>query len=233
MNDKIIGIIGGMGPEATVTFYSRIIKFTKVDCDQDHFRVIIDSNSKIPDRTNAILNNGESPLKALIDTAKNLELLGVEIAGIPCITSHYYIDEINKNTSINVISALKVLNDKIIKDYENVKKIGVLATTGTVQTKLFDKNMPTLEILYPGDESQNKKVMEAIYGDEGIKKIGVTKRSLNLLIAAGNELIERGAEIIIAGCTEIGVILNQDHFNIPLIDPMDVLAQALIDYENE
>lgn len=228
MNDKILGIIGGMGPEATVTFYNRIIKHTKASCDQEHFRVIIDSNTKIPDRTSAILYGGKSPLQALINTAKGLEKLGVVTAGIPCITAHYYIDELNKHTSINVINALDEVNKSILNDYGNIKKIGVLATTGTVKTKLFNKSIPSVEILYPSDDSQEKKVMEAIYGNEGVKKIGISKRSLNLLIAAGIELIERGAEIIIPGCTEIGVILNQDHFNIPLIDPMDILAKAMI-----
>lgn len=231
MNEKILGIIGGMGPEATVDFYSRIIKLTTVNKDQDHFRVIIDSNSKIPDRTSAILYNGPSPLSELINTAKNLEKLHVEVAGIPCITAHYYLDEIRKNTSIQILSATEVINDKIKKVYPHLKKVGILATSGTVKTKLFDQQLVDLDILYPSDESQEKKVMEAIYGDEGIKKIGVNKKSLNLLIAAGNELIDKGAEIIIAGCTEIGVILNEDHFNCPFMDPMDVLAEYMIKSE--
>ncbi len=228
MNDTLLGIIGGMGPEATINFYSRVIKYTHVNKDQDHFRVIIDCNAKIPDRTNAILSDGESPLRALIDTAKNLESLGVQIAAIPCVTSHYYFDALDKNTSMKLIHIIRALNENISDHYNKTKKIGVLATTGTVKSKLFDHNMPTLEVLYPTVESQEKKVMEAIYGNEGIKNIGATKRNLNLLIAAGNELIERGAEIIIAGCTEIGVVLNQDHFNTPLLDPMDILAKALI-----
>ncbi len=228
MNDMILGIIGGMGPEATINFYSRVIKYTEVSKDQDHFRVIIDSNAKIPDRTNAILNNGPSPLNALIETAKNLESLGVEIAAIPCVTSHYFFNELDNNTSIKFIHIIKALNDKIIKDFNGTKKIGVLATNGTVKTKLFDYNMPTIEVIYPNSDSQEKKVMEAIYGEQGIKNIGATKRNLNLLIAAGNELIENGAEIIIAGCTEIGVVLNEDHFNTPLLDPLDVLAKTLI-----
>lgn len=227
MNDKKLGIIGGMGPEATVNFYSRIIKNTQVSQDQDHFRVIIDSNTKIPDRTAAILNKGPSPLPALIETAKNLESLGVEIAGIPCITAHYYLEQLRPHTSINIMSALEVINHKIKTCYPNVKSIGVLATTGTVKTQLFDQQIDDLEVIYPSDESQVKKVMEAIYGDEGIKKVGVNKKSLNLLIAAGNELIEKGADIIIAGCTEIGVILNADHFNNPFLDPMDVLAEYM------
>lgn len=228
MNEKILGIIGGMGPEATVSFYTRIIKQTEVSKDQDHFRVIIDSNSKIPDRTANILGKGPSPLPALIDTAKNLEKLGVEVAGIPCITAHYYIEAIRKSTSIQILSATEVVNDKISKMYPKIKKVGILATTGTVTTGLFNQQLKDYEILYPNSESQEKKVMEAIYGNEGIKRHGIRKKSLNLLIAAGVELIEQGAEIIIAGCTEIGVVLNEDHFNCPFMDPMDVLAEYMI-----
>lgn len=226
MNDKILGIIGGMGPEATVSFYKRIIGLTEVTCDQDHYRVIIDSNPKIPDRTSAILKGTTSPLNGLIETAKNLEKLNVEVAGIPCITAHYYLNELREHTSINIISAIESVDDKLKKEYPD-KIIGILATTGTVKTGLFDKEL-SHKIIYPVDDSQEKKVMEAIYGEQGIKNIGITKRSLNLLIAAGNELIERGAEVIIAGCTEIGVILNQDHVNCAFIDPMDVLAEYML-----
>jgi len=226
MNDKRLGIIGGMGPEATVSFYRRIIEQTKVSCDQDHYRVIIDSNPKIPDRTSAILKGTESPLNALIETAKNLEKLDVEVAGIPCITAHYYLEDLRKHTSITIVSAIESVNDKLKDEFPN-KTVGILATTGTVTTGIFDKQIDH-KIIYPVDDSQEKKVMEAIYGREGIKNIGITKRSLNLLIAAGNELIERGAEVIIAGCTEIGVILNQDHVNCPFIDPMDVLAEYML-----
>jgi aspartate racemase len=228
MNEKILGIIGGMGPEATVSFYSRIIKMTTVSRDQDHFRVVIDSNSKIPDRTDAILNGGPTPLPALIETAENVRKMGALVAGIPCITAHYYLDELRTKTDLKILSAIEVLEDKIKKLYPNVKSIGVLATTGTVKSKLFNKQLKDHDILYPSDDSQKKKVMEAIYGQEGIKKIGINKKSLNLLIAAGNELIDDGAEIIIAGCTEIGVILNADHVNCPFLDPMDVLAEYMI-----
>ncbi|MCH4886888.1 amino acid racemase [Acidaminobacter sp. JC074] len=226
MNDRILGIIGGMGPEATVSFYRRIIALTEVTCDQDHYRVIIDSNPKIPDRTSSILKGTQSPLPALIDTAKNLEKLGVVTAGIPCITAHYYIDELRKHTSIDIVSAIEAVDYKLRTKHKG-KTVGILATTGTVKTGLFSKQLEN-PIIYPTDDSQEKKVMEAIYGKEGIKNVGITKRSLNLLIAAGNELIERGAEVIIAGCTEIGVILNQDHVNCAFIDPMDVLAEEML-----
>lgn len=231
MNDTILGIIGGMGPEATVTFYNRIIKHTTVNKDQDHFRIIIDSNSKIPDRTDAILNNAASPLPALIETVKNLERAGVQVAAIPCITAHYFIEELNKNTSIEIIHAFKEMNKVILTKHSSLKKIGILTTSGTISTKLFNKFMPDLEILYPDNDSQNNEVMESIYGDNGIKKIGPTKYNTNLILSAGNKLIKKGAEIIIAGCTELGIVLKNDSFSVILIDPLDILAESLINYE--
>lgn len=233
MNDTILGIIGGMGPEATISFYHRIIKQTQVTSDQDHFRVVIDSNSKIPDRTKAILYDGDTPLPALIATTKNVEQMGAKVAGIPCITAHYYLDAIRQETSMTIVSAIESVYSKIKSSYPSVKRVGVLSTTGTRNMQLFDQQLEGLEVIYPSLESQDKKVMEAIYGQEGIKNKGMNKKSLNLLIAAGNELIDNGADVLIAGCTEIGVVLNEDHFNSPLIDPMDVMAACMIEKTKE
>lgn len=228
MNDMILGILGGMGPEATVGFYSRVIQKTSVQKDQDHFRVIIDSNAKIPDRTEAILKDGPCPLNAMLDSLKLLEQAGAKRIAIPCITAHYYLDDLRKETSMEILSGLEVLAEAISLRHPQIKNIGILATTGTVKTGLFNLHLQPLQMIYPTEESQEKKVMTAIYGEEGIKKRGLSQKSLNLLIAAGNELIEKGAELIVAGCTEIGVILSSEHFNIPFLDPMDVLAEALI-----
>lgn len=226
MNDRILGIIGGMGPEATVSFYKRIIALTEVTRDQDHFRVIIDSNPKIPDRSSAILYGEPSPLPALIETAKNLEKMGAETAGIPCITAHHYLNDLRKHTSLKIISAIESVHDILEKEHPG-KTIGILATTGTIKTQLFNQQL-NHSIIYPHPDSQDEKVMAAIYGEEGIKNVGITQKSLNLLIEAADELIERGADVIIAGCTEIGVILNQEHIKCSFIDPMNVLAKYMI-----
>jgi len=139
MNNKVIGIIGGMGPEATANFYMNLIKATKVNVDQDHFRVIIDSNSKIPDRTKAILGVGESPVNQMIDAAKNLEKTGVDIGCIPCITAHYFIEDVSKAVNYPILNALKELERFIELRFSNIKKIGILATSGTVNSELFTK----------------------------------------------------------------------------------------------
>lgn len=230
MNDKIIGIIGGMGPEATVDLYMKIIKATNAAKDQDHFRVIIDSNPKIPDRTKAILGQGENPVEAIIQTGKNLELLGVEVACLPCITSHYFIEDIQKGLSFPILNALDETRKFITNEFSSVKNIGVLATNGTLKTGLFNKYFPDFNVIYPTPDSQSYKVMEAIYGPNGIKSGNTGAYPKNLLKEASEELIKKGAEVIISGCTEIALALKQEDVEKPLIDPMVVVANAVVQY---
>jgi len=229
MREKILGIIGGMGPEATAQLYMKMIKATKVKRDQDHFRIIIDSNPKIPDRTKAILGLGESPVPYIIETAKNLEKMGVDIACIPCMTSHYFFDEIQAGIEMKIMNAFEELNNYLQKNFEGIVKIGVLATTGTRNTKIFEKYLKDMEIIYPDERFQSDYVMEAIYGEGTGIKSGVTEgRPVELLIEAGNNVIEKGAEVVILGCTEIGLVLKKDSLSKPSVDPMDVMAEFMV-----
>src|SRR5208337_1505190 len=97
MSQKMtIGILGGMGPEATIDLFTKIVHSTPVSRDQDHLRLIIDNNPGIPDRQKAILENGPSPATMLIKTAKNLAVAGADFIVMPCNTAHYWIQEIRK-----------------------------------------------------------------------------------------------------------------------------------------
>lgn len=234
MNEKILGIIGGMGPEASAQLYMKIIKKTSVKKDQDHFRIIIDSNPKIPDRTKAILGLGESPVPEIVQTAKNLENMGVELACIPCMTSHYFYDEIVKQVKLPIMNALEELNAYLEKNYPSVKKVGVLATTGTKHTKIFDQYLKGYTMIYPDETIQEENVMKAIYGEgTGIKSGVLTGEPVRLLLEAGESLILKGAEVIILGCTEIGLVLNENNLSFPGIDPLNVMAEAMIEKGRE
>jgi aspartate racemase len=228
MNDKIIGIIGGMGPEASASFFMRIVKATQVKKDQDHYRVIIDSNPKIPDRTEAILGIGDSPVNAMVETAQNLERAGVNVGCITCMTAHYFIDDLQRNVSYPILNAFIETRKYIFDNYPEVNNIGILATSGTVKTGLFEKYLDEVKIIYPEPETQTGKVMEAIYGHDGIKSGNLEGRPLQLLKEAANELIEKGAELLILGCTEIELVLKQCHVSKPLVDPMEVMANVLV-----
>lgn len=227
MNDKVIGILGGMGPEATVNLFNKIVKATPVSCDQDHFRIVIDNNPKIPDRTKAILGLGNSPVPEIVKTGLNLEKMGADFIGIPCITSHYFLEEIQAQLNIPVVNAIAELNHFIERTYPNVRKIGVLCTTGTRNTAIYNKYMTHFELVYPSDGEQ-EKVMEAIYGEHGIKRGHKEGQLIDNLSSAASELMANGVELLIAGCTELGLVLTKDFFAVPTLDPMDVLAEALI-----
>ncbi|SDK04320.1 cysteate racemase [Natronincola ferrireducens] len=228
MREKIIGILGGMGPEATYDIFGRIIKLTQVKNDSDHIRVIIDSNSKIPDRTKAILGNGASPIKEMIATAQNLQKAGADFVIIPCMTAHFFIEEIQKSISIPIIDGLEETNRYIDKNYCSANKIGLLATTGTIEAQLFQKSLQGKTVILPDKKLQEEVVMDTIYGENGIKAGNTSGETLNRLIEVVKILQNEGAEMIIAGCTEVGLVIKQKNIDIPLIDPLTVLAERAI-----
>lgn len=224
---KIIGILGGMGPEATADLFVDIINATPVEKDQDHFRVIIDSNPKIPDRTAHILGHGEDPLPEMYNTAMNLEKAGADVIAIPCMTAHYYRENLQKKISIPIVNAYELLNQWIKNNYPEVKKVGVLATTGSRKTKQFEKALTDYEVVFPSDNVQENCVMKAIYGKEGIKagyRQGMPKK---LIVEASDYLIEQGCELIVAGCTEIILGVKATDIDVPLADPMKIMAEYL------
>ncbi len=231
MTKKIIGIIGGMGPQATADLYMKIIQNTPVKRDQDHLHVIIDANPQVPDRTKAILGQGESPLPDIVRTALRLEASGVTLGVIPCMTSHYYFDAIQKAVQYPILNILEEI--ALGTEVMGIKKIGILATTGSVQTKLYDRYLKEVDCLYPDAATQEYMVMEAIYGSEGVKQKGSTLFALEKLKHASKMLVDQGAEAILMGCTEVGLVLTQKELDVPLIDPLDLAAKRLVRLSQE
>lgn len=228
MGEKTIGILGGMGPDATCVLFDRIIKFTNAKCDRDHIRVIIDNNPKIPDRTSAILGKAISPVPELVKTATNLQNSGADFIVIPCITSHYFFEEIQKEVKIPIVNALEITKEYIDEKYSYIDKIGVIATSGTVKTNLFQNLLRDKEVVLPTEEEQNKYVMEIIYGKEGVKAGYRSGRLKDYLAEIVEKLKNRGAKAIIAGCTEISIVLSQSDIDIPLIDPLTIMAEKSV-----
>jgi aspartate racemase len=132
MREKIIGIIGGMGPEATLDLYRRIIENTPARVDQDHIHVIIDSNPKIPDRTSAILSGGENPTTALCETARNLEKAGADFLIMPCNSAHMFLKEFQNCVKIPFLSIVDETIHTLLEAVPDVKCIGLLADRKSV-----------------------------------------------------------------------------------------------------
>jgi len=205
---KTVGILGGMGSMATVDLFEKIIKNTQVTCDQDHLHIIIDNYSEIPDRTDFILNKGLDPTKKMIEAAMRLEQAGAELIAMPCNTAHFFYDEIQASINVPIIHMMKETS-KIIKS-----NTILLATQGTYTAKLY------ANVLIPNDKMQNV-VSELIYQYKKDQTINVR---LKKEVLSQLEYLDG----IILGCTELPLIFKQMDTNVPLIDPTQILAEAII-----
>jgi len=232
MNQKTIGVLGGMGPEATLDCFAKIIKNTPAAGDQDHLRVVIDSNPKVPDRTAAIVGNGESPVPAMAAGCRALERAGADFIIIPCVSAHVFLADLQQQSQLPILSIFDAVAETIARDFPEIKTVGLLGTNGTVSGGLFQKRLAREEIntLVPDDGMQSK-IMAAIYD---IKKAQASRSRSEItadLIAAAESLISRkpeGARGIIAGCTEIPLALHQEHLAVPYFDALTILARAAI-----
>jgi len=226
---KTIGILGGMGPEATAYFFGLIIKNTKAEKDQEHIPVIIYSNPEVPARTDAILEKGESPLPHLLEGARVLRQAGADFIAMPCVTAHYFLDEIVAREKVSFLSLVDETVLYAQRKMPGLKKAGLISSTGTLKSRLFHDAFAKeeIEVFGPEDEEQ-ERVMEAIFGKKGVKAGFTSGRPREIIQGIAKTLIKRGAEAIIAGCTEVPLVLKEEDIEVPLIEPLQILAEASI-----
>lgn len=229
MEEKIIGILGGMGPEATLDFFGKIIQNTPATRDQEHLRLIIYNNPKIPDRTEAILKRGESPVPMMVRSGRFLAKAGADFIVIPCISAHFFLEELRRKLSLPIISAFDEISALITREYPDIKVVGLLATKGTISGGLFQKRLleSGITTLIPEPDDQ-ERVSSAIYKIKGSTASQVREESKKILIDVANHLIKRGSQGIIAGCTEIPLALKPDDVTVPLFDSLLILARAAV-----
>jgi len=226
---KTIGILGGMGPEATAHFLELIIKNTKASKDQEHIPVIVHNNPKIPARSDAILDKGESPLPLLLEGVRTLWGAGADFIAMPCVTAHYYWNDIMAQERVSFLNLLDETLLYAVKVLPEVKRVGLIASTGTVKSGLFHDvfEKEGIEIITP-DKKEQEQVMEAIFGEEGIKAGYTSGQARETIHRVAASLIGKGAKAVIAGCTEVPLVLKDDDIPVKLIDPLQVLAEVSI-----
>ena len=232
MNKKTIGILGGMGPEATLDCFAKIIKNTPAQRDQDHLRVVIDSNPAVPDRTAAIVEDGPSPVPTMVEGCHALEKAGADFIIIPCVSAHLFLAEIQEQVDLRILSIFDAVAENIIRDYPQIKTVGLLGTTGTVRGGLFQKRLAREKIktVVP-DETVQSRVMAAIYDIKNTAPPRARSEITADLVAAAEGLKANqpdGAQAIIAGCTEIPLALGQQDLSLPYFDSLTILARAAI-----
>ncbi|MDR3221448.1 MAG: aspartate/glutamate racemase family protein [Candidatus Accumulibacter sp.] len=230
-----IGIAGGVGPAATVDFLGKIVSNTPARRDQEHLKVVVEQNPQIPDRTAHLLHGDTDPTIALYATCKRLEAAGADIAAIPCNTAHAFVARIQPFLSIPIVNMLRETAECIRREHGGCSKVGLLATSGTIASRVYhDAIVPAgFEVLVPDAENQ-ARVMNAIYGPKGVKAGFTAGECAEDLLRALTSLVERGAEVIVLGCTELPLLLAQNEAfpvagkTVAVLDPSDILARKCV-----
>ena len=224
MKKKAIGIIGGMGPLATADLFEKIVLHTRASCDQDHLRVLIDNNTNIPDRTEAILHGGADPAPELIRSARGLERQGAELLMMACNTAHCFYEAVQSAVSVPVLDMIR-LTARALEE-RGIRTAGLLATDGTVETGIYQRRFEGTGIrLLTPDPAGQRAVMDMAY--RGVKA-GRRDYDTGDARRAMEDLLRRGAEILILGCTELPPAMSLYRLDFPTEDPTLELALAAI-----
>jgi len=230
-----IGIVGGVGPAATVDFMNKIIANTAARRDQEHIKLIVDHNPQIPDRTANLIGDGEDPTLAIYAACKRLEANHADLIAIPCNTAHAYIERISGPVAVPIINMLHETVSHINRCYPGHQRVGLLATEGTVRSRVYHDAATgaPFELLVP-DQAHQELVMRAIYGERGIKAGYLAGQCRDDLMQALTHLVQAGASVVILGCTELPLVLHEDAAfplgdrSIVLLDPTALLARRCV-----
>lgn len=226
MEKKIIGILGGMGPESTALFYQKIIQQCQkqygAKLDEDYPEIFI-YNLPIPNIVEG-LKESSKILPILVKGAKKLESIGVNFIVIPCNTATYFLENIRKEILVPILSIIEEVAKKV--KAEGYKKVGLLATETTVDNKIYKKDFDkyTVELITPEEQD---KVTEVIFNILAGKKLEKDKEELKQII---KNLGNKGAEAIVLGCTDISVLLQQEEIDMKLFDSVEVYAEVTVGF---
>ena len=227
MNKKriLLGILGGLGPMSTVYFCELLIARTRATRDADHIDTLISSRATTPDRTAFILGNStEDPLPIMCEEANRLARAGADLLVIPCNTAHYFYDGLQKNCDLPI---LNIIEETVAHLYRTgAKTIGLLATDGTVLSRSYEKVCQKygMTCLTPDQDGQ-KTVMSVIY--DSVKQNKPVDRAAFLRVC--NSLLDRGAERLVLGCTELSLLNRETHLDPDVfVDSLEVLAYKTI-----
>ena len=233
---KILGIIGGMGPLATVNLFNKIVINTDAQNDQEHIHMLIDNNVNIPDRTAFLLGTGKDPTEELIKSAIRLEKAGADFLIMPCNTAHHFYEAIKEKINIVFLNMIEETVKFVRLNYPNNKKVGLLSTDGTLKAKIYDLyfNKQNIQVISPKKETQNS-IMDIIYGI----KAGEKEIEIDAIYSAIEEFRAEGAEISVLGCTELSVVNEMFKLEKSLansadaayvVDAVDVIVRRAIEF---
>lgn len=219
-----LGVIGGLGPMATAYYLELLIRMTDVKRDQDHPEIIIANIPSIPDRTAFILGKSQDdPLGPMVEIGNQLKSMGATVVATPCVTAHYFHEALQEGIGLPLIHAIRATAEVLRS--AGVCKVGLMATDGTVQSGIFQKEIEALgmELVLPSEEGQ-KGVMTLIYDQV---KAGL-EPELELFNSIRDELRRNGAQAVVLGCTELSLLKKSYDLGSGVLDALEVLAKESV-----
>ncbi len=225
-NMKTVGVLGGMGPDATVDFLAKVIALTPAERDQDHIRMLIDHDPKVPSRQNVSVEDDARIRENLAQMAERLELAGADFLVMVCNTAHGWLDRALQRISIPFINIVDVTVQTITKQYPQARTVGVMATPACIDAGMYQDALERGGFVSLVAEDELRSELMTLI--DRVKAGEKSDRVAKAMAAVAHRLIEQGAEVIIAGCTEIPLVLKQAQITVPLISSTDELARRTV-----
>jgi aspartate racemase len=221
-----LGVLGGMGPLATIDFMHKVIDATPARHDQEHIPVIVHSVPQIPDRSTAFLTGSDAPWDYLLAGLRVLENAGADAIAIPCNTAHLWHGRLAAATRVPVLHIGQAACDAIGRRADVARRIGLLATSATLQARIYHHGLERagIEVVMPCANDQETQVMAGIHAVKG----GQLEQGRRLLRGAADALADRGVDALLLACTEIPVALAGLTFGAPVLDATDMLARECV-----
>ncbi|UUM32655.1 aspartate/glutamate racemase family protein [Vibrio japonicus] len=220
------GVIGGMGPEATIDLMYRVFEQTPATDDSGHIRLLVDNNPKVPSRIKAIIEGtGESPAPCMVKMAQGLVNQGADFLVIPCNTAHYYYQEVASSVNVPVINLLDITAETMrALGYE---KVGLLGSTALQITDIYGPvfNKHGLIPVYP-DQHHQDDLMALI---KAIKAKSFTTADLKTLNELQHHMMSKGVDCLALVCTELSVIKDKIECDVAVFDAVDILSKEIIE----
>ncbi len=222
---KTLGILGGMGPLATTDFMRQVLKSTYATRDQEHIPMVVENNTKIPDRTAALIHEGESPIREMIRSAIRLEAMGADFIAMPCNTAHGFYEDVQAFVDIPVLHMIQETVGVLLQEDPDRKTYGLLATTGTYETGLYQNAFQEagLELVLP-DPIDQQLIMDLIYD----LKAGVVSSRAKVEGIVHRMTAQDPNMPLILGCTELPVIMETLQVDHVFVNPTEILAKACV-----
>ena len=225
MTSRTLGVIGGMGPAATVEFMRRVIEATPARDDSDHVHLIVDNNPHIPSRIAALLEGGGAdPGPALAAIAQRLEAAGADALVIPCNTAHHYLRHVVDAVKIPVLDLVALTLDHIEAEQPGIEEIGLLASTAVRETGLYSRACKKrgLSIRFPANQEAVFGLIRQLKADARIPK---PPPEVEAALAG---LVQDGAGCVVLACTELCLLETPPDATVPVYDTLQILAEEVV-----